>query len=65
MSDQVDLGQFKEGDAIQFEIEKTGDWDYVVTRLLKGAEASDTSQMDHDMASDEMNAGQDDHTGGH
>jgi membrane fusion protein, copper/silver efflux system len=65
VSDQVDLSQLKEGEAIQFEIEKTGDRDFIVTRLLKGTEASDTSQMDHDMSSHDMNTGQDDHTGGH
>lgn len=60
VSDQVDLSQFKEGDAIQFEIEKTGDWDYLVTRIASSAEGlapmtvvkkgMDMSKMDMEMS---------------
>jgi Cu(I)/Ag(I) efflux system membrane fusion protein len=60
VSDQVDLSQFKEGDAIQFEIEKTGDWDYLVTRLASSSEGlapvtmMDMATMDMGMEHDHM-----------
>jgi Cu(I)/Ag(I) efflux system membrane fusion protein len=53
VSDQVDLSQFKEGEAIQFEIEKTGDWDYLVTRLATASEGLSAVTM-MDMATMEM-----------
>ena len=53
VSDQVDLSQFKEGDAIQFEIEKTGDWDYLVTRLASSSEGLEPVTM-MDMATMDM-----------
>jgi len=59
VSDQVDLSQFKEGEVVKFEIEKTGEGGVIVTRLFGGTEL-------HDMSAQESStSGGDGHEGGH
>ena len=45
IGENVALADFKSGETIQFELEKTGDWDYVITAV---GDDIQTASMDHD-----------------
>ena len=46
VAESVDLGAIKSGETIQFELKKTGDWDYLIVSI--GSQSEQTSNdMDH------------------
>lgn len=50
ISEDLDLGQFKQGERVKFEIEKLGDWDFVISNVGDDIESTSMStEMDHDM----------------
>lgn len=63
LGDALKLDNFKSGETIKFELEKTGDWDYQITAvgedLNPGAMEMEHSLMDHSMMEHSMDASMD------
>jgi Cu(I)/Ag(I) efflux system membrane fusion protein len=50
LAEALDLNQFKQGETIKFEIEKLGDWDFVISNVGDDIDRAEmSSEMDHNM----------------